>query len=52
MTDILPSPSDILTFWRDAGYDRWYGKDDAFDQQIRDRFMGVWEAACDGKLDA
>ncbi len=52
MTDNLTSPSDILTFWRAAGYERWYGKDDAFDQELRDRFMAVWEAARDGKLSA
>ena len=46
------SPSDILTFWRDAGYDRWYGKDAAFDEDIRTRFLGVWESARDGKLGA
>jgi uncharacterized protein (DUF924 family) len=50
MTDPLPSPTDVLTFWRDAGYDRWYGKDDAFDGEIRTRFMPLWEAARDGKL--
>ncbi|MBB5052588.1 uncharacterized protein (DUF924 family) [Afipia massiliensis] len=48
----LPSPGDILSFWRDAGYERWYTKDDAFDQELRDRFMAVWEAARDGKLSA
>ncbi|TXJ11052.1 MAG: DUF924 domain-containing protein [Afipia sp.] len=48
----LPSPSDIITFWREAGYERWYTKDDAFDQELRDRFMGTWEAARDGKLSA
>jgi len=46
------SPSDIVTFWRNAGYERWYAKDDAFDQELRDRFMGTWEAARDGKLTA
>lgn len=48
----LPSSSEIITFWRNAGYERWYGKDDAFDQELRDRFMGTWEAARDGKLTA
>ncbi len=52
MTDPLISPADILTFWRNAGYERWYTKDDAFDQELRDRFMSVWEAARDGKLSA
>lgn len=46
------SPSDILAFWREAGYDRWYGKDTAFDEDIRRRFLGTWEAARDGKLSA
>lgn len=50
MTDLSASPSDILTFWHDAGYERWYGKDDAFDQELRARFMSVWEAARDSKL--
>ncbi len=46
----LPSSADILSFWRDARYDRWYGKDDSFDADIRRRFHGVWEAARDGEL--
>jgi len=46
------TPQDIVTFWRNAGYERWYTKDDAFDQELRDRFMGTWEAARDGKLGA
>lgn len=44
-------PSDILTFWRDAGEERWWIKDDAFDQDIRARFMSLWQDAADGKLD-
>jgi uncharacterized protein (DUF924 family) len=53
-SEVTPSvaPQDIVTFWRNAGYDRWYSKDDAFDQELRDRFMAVWEAARDGKLSA
>ncbi len=43
---------DIVTFWRNAGPDKWYAKDDAFDQELRDRFMSTWEAARDGKLAA
>ena len=50
MIEALPSPQEILSFWRHAGYDRWYGKDDAFDTVLRTRFQGVWEAARDGKL--
>ncbi len=46
----LPSPGDILSFWRHAGYDAWYGKDDALDTVIRTRFQLLWEAASAGKL--
>ncbi len=46
------TPHDIITFWRSAGPDKWYAKDDTFDQELRDRFMDTWEAARDGKLDA
>ena|ERR1700752_2265691 len=52
MADLPISPSDILTFWREAGYDRWYGKDAAFDDDIRRRFLITWESARDGKLTA
>lgn len=52
MTDIPVSPTTILTFWREAGYDRWYGKDDAFDAEIRRRFLAIWEAAAAGHHDA
>ena len=46
------TPHDIITFWRSAGPDKWYAKDDTFDQELRDRFMDTWEAARDGKLGA
>ena len=46
------SPADVLSFWREAGYDRWYSKDDGFDADIRSRFLATWEAARDGRLDA
>ncbi|QUS41786.1 DUF924 domain-containing protein [Tardiphaga alba] len=46
------TPSDIITFWTDAGWDRWYTRDDAFDAEIRARFLPVYEDARDGKLAA
>ncbi len=46
-----PSPADVISFWRDAGHDRWYRKDDAFDAEIRRRFLATWEAAAGGRLD-
>jgi uncharacterized protein (DUF924 family) len=42
---------DVLAFWREAGPDRWFVKDDAFDAEIRDRFLGLYEAASTGQLD-
>jgi uncharacterized protein (DUF924 family) len=47
-----PSPADVLAFWRAAGPDRWFAKDDAFDAEIRTRFLGAYEAAVAGRLAA
>jgi len=44
------SPADIINFWRDAGNERWWKKDDAFDETIRSRFLGTWEAARAGRF--
>ena len=48
MTEI--SPADILSFWRNAGEKRWWTKDDAFDAEIRERFLDLWHEAAAGKL--
>src|SRR5665213_92987 len=45
-------PSDIVTFWREAGPDAWFKKDENFDNEIRRRFLAVHEAAADGRLSA
>lgn len=45
-----PSPADIVFFWREAGQERWYAKDEAFDAQIRARFLTSHEAAARGEL--
>jgi uncharacterized protein (DUF924 family) len=50
MDQPLASPADIVAFWREAGPDRWFGKDVAFDQACRDRFMATYEAAARGDL--
>jgi len=41
----------VLDFWRQAGPARWFAKDDAFDNDFRDRFADAHEAATDGRLD-
>lgn len=43
------SPADIVQFWRDAGPDKWFTKDDAFDAAIRQRFLADYEAAARGE---
>jgi uncharacterized protein (DUF924 family) len=46
----LARAEDVLAFWREAGPDRWFAKDDAFDADIRRRFLGLWQLAADGAL--
>jgi uncharacterized protein (DUF924 family) len=51
MTDACKvTPADILSFWREAGRDRWYRRDSAFDNEVRERFLGLWRKAVDGRL--
>jgi alkylation response protein AidB-like acyl-CoA dehydrogenase len=44
------SPADVLAFWREAGRDKWFTQDDAFDADIREKFLATYEAAAAGKL--
>jgi uncharacterized protein (DUF924 family) len=45
MTDLV-TPSDVVAFWKEAGPDRWYAKDAAFDALFRQRFETAhWNAA-------
>jgi uncharacterized protein (DUF924 family) len=49
----MPSdPADILAFWRAAGPDKWFEKNDAFDAEIRERFRDTYAAAAAGRLAA
>jgi uncharacterized protein (DUF924 family) len=50
MTDALATAHDVVTFWREAGPDRWFKKDAAFDETIKRRFLATYEAAAAGKL--
>jgi uncharacterized protein (DUF924 family) len=45
--DLLPQ--DVLAFWRNAGEKRWWTKDDAFDAEIREKFLDLWLAASAGE---
>lgn len=46
------TPERVLRFWRDAGYDRWFGHDPAFDAVFREHFLAAHMAAARGELDA
>ena len=51
MTDAREvTPAEVLAFWRAAGSERWYARDDAFDAEIRSRFLCLWELALVGGL--
>jgi uncharacterized protein (DUF924 family) len=41
---------EVLAFWRQAGPERWYKRDTAFDAAIRSRFGELWEKAAAGEL--
>ena len=43
-------PAEILTFWREAGGERWYRRDGAFDAEVRRRFFELWQQAAAGEL--
>ncbi|HZH51764.1 MAG TPA: DUF924 family protein [Microvirga sp.] len=48
--DQLVSPDTVIQFWREAGPEKWFAKDDAFDQAIRNRFLATYRAAARGDL--
>ena len=45
------TPHDLLTFWRQAGYERWFARDDAFDARCCD-FLDTHHAAARRELEA
>ena len=47
---MIVSPESVLSFWREAGPDRWFKKDTAFDDDIRRRFVETYEAAAASQL--
>jgi uncharacterized protein (DUF924 family) len=46
----LATPDEVLSFWSAAGPDKWFARDEAFDQSCRDRFLPTYEAAARGDL--
>jgi len=45
-----PGAGDVLAFWRAAGSAKWFRKDDAFDAEIKARYLPSCEAAAAGSL--
>jgi uncharacterized protein (DUF924 family) len=50
MVEASVTPAEILAFWRDAGPDRWYRRDDTFDAEVCRCFLGLWQRAAAGEL--
>lgn len=48
----MTSPADMIAFWSDAGEERWFRSDAAFDTQCRDRWLSAWHDAAAGRLAA
>jgi uncharacterized protein (DUF924 family) len=46
----IANSADIIAFWREAGANKWFKKDTAFDADIRMRFLATYEAAAAGHL--
>ena len=47
----LSAARDVTGFWRHAGPERWFAKNDAFDAEFGTRFLTLHEAAARGELD-
>ena len=47
---MIATAADVLAFWRGAGQQKWFAKNDAFDAEIRTRFLPTYEAAANGAL--
>lgn len=45
------SAADVISFWREAGAERWFKRDEAFDASIAERFAGAVADAAAGRLD-
>jgi uncharacterized protein (DUF924 family) len=50
LTERAASPGDIVAFWREAGEEKWFNKDEAFDRHIAERFAALHADAVAGRL--
>jgi uncharacterized protein (DUF924 family) len=53
MSEIHAPPEEaaaVVTFWKEAGRERWFAKDPEFDRRFRDRFLALHLEAARGNL--
>ena len=43
---------EVISFWQNAGYQKWFARDDAFDAEFRRRFESAHFAAARGEYEA
>jgi uncharacterized protein (DUF924 family) len=46
----VATAAEIVSFWRQAGPDKWFDDDEAFDRALAERFLATHEAAMRGEL--
>jgi uncharacterized protein (DUF924 family) len=46
----LATPNEVVAFWREAGREKWFAKDETFDETCRRRFIPTYEAGARGDL--
>ncbi len=51
MSTSFADPFEILDFWWQAGPEKWFARDDAFDAEIAERFSDIQEVAAEGGFD-
>lgn len=51
MADHPADTNDVVDFWRSAGPERWFRKDDAFDRAFSERFLALHMSAAKRQLD-
>jgi uncharacterized protein (DUF924 family) len=50
-TDGLPTAAEVVAFWRDAGYSKWFRGGDAFDEEVRTHLEAAHFAAARRELE-
>ena len=48
---VFITPSSVVAFWKEAGPEKWFAKDEAFDADFRDRGRAVHWAAARREMD-